>query len=258
MSRKKKDASAQKKAASLAESLSDSLSHSSASRSVRTILASPDRRGSRHNSRSRRTAIKVACSISGAILLLISAYSLNNWSETLVYSSTSHQLSELIAQAQRDNPDVDQLRIQQRQVSAELDSQSSRSVFQIPRVRRAIASASSTSTRLSRMLSDMADGKTWEQAQKDTAGGTHLAGASSTSSSGNSSSSARKPGSSSKNSGTSSNASGKTESEQQQDQIRRKENEEAQKRQNKLNDLLKQNSHSSSGTTVDNGNAKPW
>lgn len=254
MSRKKKDASAQKKTTSLTESLSDS----SISRSVRAILASPDRRGSQHNSRSRRKAIKIACSISGAVLLLISAYSLNNWSETLVYSSTSHQLTQLIAQAQRDNPDVDQLRIQQRQVSAELDSQSSRSVFQIPRVRKAIASASTTSTRLSRMLSDMADGKTWEQAQKDTAGGTHLAGTSTASSNGNSSSSGRKSGSSSKNKGTSSNASGKTESEQQQDQIRRKENEEAQKRQQKLNDLLKQNSHSSSETTVNNSNAKPW
>jgi hypothetical protein len=232
---------------------------SSTSRAVRAILES-NQNSSTNRPHPRHRALTIVGSISGILLLLVSAYSLHNWSETLIYSSTSHQLTQLIEQAKQSNPDVDQLRIRQRQVNAELASQSSRSALQIPRVRTAISAASKVSTRLDRILADMADGKTWEQAQKDTANGMRPASAlSSSSHSSNSSHSSHDAhGSSPSGKNTnSSNQSGKTESEKQEEQLRRKENEEAQRRQNKLNDLLKQNSHSP-GTTTDNGNAKPW
>lgn len=206
----------------------------------------------------RRRAGRIARTGVAIVLLAGSALGFANWNAANRYQQTASTLRSDISSARSSAPDVDRLRINQRQVRAQLSDQARSGWYKTGDLRRTITGARAVSDRLDTVLADMATGRTWNQALIETGAGTHPAAGTSSPSkktgTGRSSSASNPRKGAGKSPSTSQEG---TSSDEKRQELRRQQQEQARLRQDKLNQLLKQNK-GSKDAPAGNETTKPW
>lgn len=125
-------------------------------------------------SQASRQSRSHAWRIVGAIVLLlaglaaisVSLLCLFNYSAQRSYDSLSSELRSNVTAAQRGSRKVSDIQASQQRVSAGLDDLSSSTSVQVPQLASAVSIATKTSHRLDALLSKMATGQKWDEANK--------------------------------------------------------------------------------------------